>query len=175
MTENEILVTYGIGEGETNVAAYYAALKDAGIHPLNFIEEVPLIPEGSTVRVLEPKERAELSKRGKWGDLAYLTLARSFGNDRGRVYFAGLGWVQDADGTGFFLRYPGIDPVTLYDEASVEELLKKGVGSIIKADGEQNWEPIDMKHKIESIKCEGEPAAALVCALFDVLPLYPRK
>lgn len=176
MSGVDIQVTYGTGSGETNVAAFYAALKDANIHPLNFLEEVPLIPAGSNVRLLERDERAELAERGKWGDLAYLTLARSFGNDRGREYFAGLGWYQDPDGSGFFLRYPGIDPVDLYSETAVEKLIERGVDSILKVDGRLKADgkgkvPGLLGEKIVSIKCEEEPVSAVVCALFKVLPL----
>ncbi len=168
MSGMDIVVTYGVGTGDTSVAAFYAALKDAGLHPYNFLDDVPLIPAGAIVRLLEDDERAEVTKRGKWANLAYLALAKSFGKDLGREYLAGLGWSQDKDGSGFFLRYPGIDPVNLYSEKSVEELIEKGVNSIVKADREM--EIGEIKKKIVSIKCEDKPVSALVCALFKVLP-----
>ncbi len=175
MSGPDIVVTYGTGTGDTNVAAFYAALKDAGLHQFNFFEEVPLIPAGSTVRLLEGDERVELAERGKWGDLAYLTLAKKFGKDMGREYFAGLGWVQNTDGTGFFLRYPGIDPIDLYSDVAVEKLIKKGVDSIIKLEwaddiGIDETRLVKPEYKIVSIKCEDKPVSAVVGALVKTFP-----
>ncbi len=161
---NEIKITYGIGRGDTSVAAYHSALRNAGIAEFNFEGERVIIPKNSKVRLLRAHERPLLNQMGETGDLVHLAIAKSFGSEKGREYFAGLGWVQDEEGAGFFVRYPGIDPVSMYSKESVEGLIDKGIESIEEVDKKREWGEIEKI--VISKKCEGTPVSVVVAAVY---------
>jgi len=166
MKQGNIQITYGIGRGKTCVAAYHAALRQAAIHEYNFEGERVIIPKNTQVKVLEPDERVSLSELGNAGDLLHIALARSYGSQAGREYFAGLGWALDQDNSGFIIRSPGIDPVELYTEKDVRELIEKGIESIKDVeDPNRKWNPLEQK--VLSVRSDGNPVSVVVAAVYS--------
>lgn len=171
----KIHITYGTGMGENYVAAYSSALRRAGIHEFNLQEGYPIIPRNSIVRLMGEEERQELVQLGDRGDVCYGVVAKNIGMDRGRVYSAGIGWVQDREGSGFIVRYPGIVPITLYNEQDVEALIRDGIGSLQEGEG-RVWDSPegetsiwgDLELKVVSKECEGNTVAAVAVAIVKV-------
>jgi arginine decarboxylase len=96
----EINVTWGCGRGPTCLAAFDAALCDAGIADLNLVTISSIIPAGSGIVVgrLHPEEL-------RYGDLAYVVLAQASSCAQDEAW-AGLGWLVDPEsGRGVFVEH----------------------------------------------------------------------
>lgn len=97
-------VRSAVGYGPTELAAFDAALREAGIANFNLIVLSSVIPPGSEVRVLDDPGAAVPD--GEWGDRLYVVMAEAATDVPGREIAAGLGWVQDPEsGRGLFVEH----------------------------------------------------------------------
>ena len=101
-----IQVVSGIGFGPTKLAAFDAALREAGIADRNLVHLSSIIPPGSEIVVAHDGEPA--AAPGRWGDRLYVVIADLRVDTRYEEAVAGLGWVQEErSGRGLFCEHVG--------------------------------------------------------------------
>ncbi len=156
--EKIISVTKGIGEGNTKLAAFDAALWDAGIANYNLIILSSIIPTGFT-----PKAQKVIQDTTKFGDRLYLVMQTHTETEPGKEAWAGLGWVTTTEGEpkGLFVEHVG------GSAREVETLIKESLGSMVKYRPEK-YGPI--QHEIAGAICKDKPACALVAAVYKSEP-----
>jgi arginine decarboxylase len=103
----QIRVVTGTDTGPTAVAAYDAALADAGVHNYNITTVSSVIPEGSTVEVLD-----SAPDLGPVGERLTVVEARAT-SEEGEGAAAGLGWTTTGSGRGLFYEATGSDTETV--------------------------------------------------------------
>lgn len=109
-TALDIVVTSGTGRAPTPLAAFDAALHEAGVAQFNLIRLSSLVPPGS--RVTAPATWGPLP--GTWGDRLYAVYADCRVTTPGQRACAGLGWIQDEDtGAGVLVEHTGNDERTV--------------------------------------------------------------
>lgn len=150
----EIKITYGIGEGPTELAAFDRALYDAGIANYNLIKLSSIIPPDSNVKVgkIDWNNKAH-------GDKLYVVLSECTETRKGKKAWAGLGWIiaEDDSCKGIFVEQTGSS------EKEVKKMITDSLESIQKY-RKNKYKPI--RYKICGIKCKGVPACSLVCAVY---------
>lgn len=148
-----IFVTYGKGEGATKLAAFDAALWDAGIGNYNIIKLSSVIPDNSQVAV----------KRLSWNDKEhgyklYSVVSQAVTDVIGRKICAGLGWASvDGIGRGIFVEHHGSD------EEEVRKQIEASIMSLVRYRSEEHGM---INYKIESTECRGVSACVLVAAVY---------
>lgn len=146
----------GAGSGPTKLAAFDAALRDAGVANFNLLVLSSVIPAGSLVtadrRSIDPGRHI-----GEWGDRLYVVMAERRVDTLGEAAWAGIGWVQDETGRGLFVEHEGSS------EQSVRNDLEASIGAIAAARGTGFGPP---RMRIRGIVCEDEPVCALAAAVF---------
>jgi arginine decarboxylase len=149
-----IVITKGIGEGPTPIAAFDAALMAAGVANYNLISLSSIIPPGSTVvraRYLTPPD--------EYGHRLYMVIARAEAIEPGQEIWAGIGWTQErADGRGLFVELHGCE------QGQVVEALDQSLRAMIEGRG-RAYGPIE--YELAGAVCEGRPVCALVIAIYQ--------
>ena len=157
-----IPVRPGVGSGPTKLAAFDAALYDAGVANRNLIQLSSVIPPGSVVTRAEGRVTAP----GGWGDRLYVVMAHARTAQLGDRLAAGIGWVQDHEtGRGLFVEHEGhsIDEVETHIRDSLEALTAtRGV----------DFGEVQMQ--LSTTVCEAPAACALVVAVFEAEPWSTR-
>lgn len=128
----KIIVTKGFGTGRTEISAFDAALKSAGIHNYNLIPLSSVIPAHSKVVVSEPSVHHYTAD--EHGKRLYVVIARMLQNEPGLSAYAGLGWVQsdmETDpshaGRGLFVEHHG------YSRIDVETKISHSLEDMVKS------------------------------------------
>ena len=154
-----IQVAGGAGEGPTKLAAFDAALCDAGVANFNLIYLSSVIPPNSDIQVsVDGSVRAE----GEWGDRLYVVMAEQRTDVVGEEAWAGVGWVQqEHDGRGLFVEHHG------RGELEVRADIEASLGALCDARAGE-FGPVGMA--VSGVTCEGLPACALVVAVFGAEP-----
>jgi arginine decarboxylase len=152
-----ISVSAGVGTGPTPLAAFDAALMAAGIHDYNLIPLSSVIPPGA---VLE--RRPHVAPREDYGRRLYVVLAHETAAEEGATAAAGLGWVREpGDGRGLFVEAHGTG------EDEVRSLIDRTLEAMTAARGRE-YGPIETE--LVGAQCTGEPACALVTAVYASVP-----
>lgn len=148
-----IVVARGIGRGPTELAAFDAALRDAGVANYNLLCLSSVIPPGSRIERSRWETPAE-----HWGHRLYVVLSQARSAQPGETVHAGIGWVQDqAGGQGLFVELHDSDLARLRDDlASTLGAMQRGRGI--------DFGPVHTE--IASATCEQEPVCALVAAVY---------
>jgi arginine decarboxylase len=110
----QIRVVTGTGTGPTAVAAYDAALADAGVHNYNITTVSSVIPDGSTVEVLD--SAPELGPVGERLTVVEARATSDWTDEDGAA--AGLGWTTTAGGRGLFYEASGSDTETVRERVA---------------------------------------------------------
>lgn len=137
-----IRVVGGTGWGPTAVAAYDAALADAGVHNYNLMHVSSVIPAGSTI-----EHRESAPDLGPVGEKLTVVEARATveagvgGQEAGRSACAGLGWAVDEHGRGLFYEASG------RDAESVHEAVERGLAAGREL---REWPFVDERVVVES-------------------------
>ena len=155
MNKKQIFVTSGIGKGSTPLAAFDAALWDAGIANFNLIKLSSVIPPKSTVQT------KSLSNNGKegYGNRLYIVLAEKRESEVGREAWAGIGWAQNKeDGRGIFVEHNGSQ------QAEVIRLIKETLADMTKYRKEKFGE---MHYQVVGMRCKNKPVCAVVAAVYQ--------
>lgn len=161
-TRRAIQVATGAGAGPTELAAFDAALRDAGIANFNLIYLSSVIPPGSDVEI---SVDGGVRVPGTWGDRLYLVAAEERLSEPGAEAWAGIGWVQsEHDGRGLFVEHHG------RSEASVRSDIERSLVSL-SAGRDVELGPVRMA--VRGARCESEPVCALVAAVFEAEPWGP--
>ena len=153
--ERVITISKGTGAGDTKIAAFDAALNEAGIANYNLIRLSSIIP---------PNSRIELGKYvtppEEFGHKLYMVYASEIQNEAGKEAWAGIGWVlaQDGSGKGLFTEHEG------HSEQEVLNLITQTLTNMTSYRPEE-YGPI--QHEITGITCSGSPVCALVTAVYQ--------
>lgn len=152
-----IALAAGLGEGPTALAAFDAALRDAGVANYNLIGLSSVIPPGSVI-----ERRKWVTPREDWGRRLYCVLSEMREDRPGRSAHAGIGWVRDArGGAGLF--------VELHDEdrERLDADLRATLRSMQAGRGIDFGAP---ETEIASVTCRDHPVCALVIAVYAAAP-----
>lgn len=150
-----IYVSTGAGRAPTALAAFDAALQDAGVANFNLIPLSSVLPPGSEL-VLEPFP----ARAGDWGKRLCLVMAEHRETARDREAWAGIGWVQQADGRGLLVEHYG------HSQAAVEAAIRASLGDMVERRPGSWLEPGMV---VRGIRCEGQPVCALAVAAYETI------
>jgi arginine decarboxylase len=151
-----ISVTGGVGFGPTKLAAFDAALREAGIADFNLITLSSVIPPAATIVTSD----TPTSFGGGWGDRLYVVMAQLRVDTRYEEAVAGLGWIQaPSSGRGLFVEHVG------HTEREVRRDILATLESM--AAGRPQMEFGSPELLVRSTACAGEPTCALVAAVFE--------
>jgi arginine decarboxylase len=148
-----IAMASGLGRGPTELAAFDAALRDAGVANYNLLCLSSVIPPGSRI-----ERRRWVTPDGHWGQRLYVVLSQARCSTPGESVHAGIGWVQETrGGQGLFVELHDTDRDRLgQDMVATLVAMQQGRGI--------DFGPVHTE--IASAACEAEPVCALVVAVF---------
>ncbi len=152
----DIHIVAGTGSGPTKLAAFDAALNEAGIANYNLIPLSSVVPPGS--KIISVKQT--LTKQpGQWGDKLYVVKADIRVDSPNVEAWAGIGWVQDSKtGKGLFVEHEGAN------EQSIRRDIRASLEALM-AVRKKDFGPIHMK--VIGKTCLHEPVCALVVAVYQ--------
>lgn len=151
-----IEVATGVGRGPTAIAAFDAALREAGVHNYNLIRLSSVVPPASEIKVLGGAAKPP----GDWGDRLYVVYAAQQATLPGEEAWAGIGWVQQPGSRkGIFVEHEGPS------EQMVRSAISLSLDSLVKGRDNEVFGP--ERSVIRSAVCDGEPTCALVVAVFE--------
>lgn len=150
----KIEIASGTGAAPTQLAAFDAALLDAGVANYNLIPLSSIIPPNT-----ELVEADKAHPTGEWGDRLYVVIAQQRTAIHNMEAWAGIGWVQQkSTGKGIFVEHYG------GNEEQVRRDIKDSLKSIT-ASRNEDFGPIKMK--VSGAKCHTKPVCALVIAVYE--------
>jgi arginine decarboxylase len=152
-----IALATGLGEGPTQLAAFDAALRDAGVANYNLICLSSVIPPGSVI-----ERRKWVTPREDWGRRLYCVVSQMREDRPGHSAHAGIGWVRDEHiGAGLF--------VELHDASrgQLDADLRTTLRSMQAGRGIDFGAP---ETEIASITCQRLPVCALAIAVYAAAP-----
>lgn len=147
-----ICVTHGVGEGKTDIAAFDAALMEAGIANYNLIYLSSIIPKDSKIEVRKYRQKDK-----EYGNKLYVVIARCDQEIFGREAWAGLGWIQDKQGRGLFVEHKA------ESKEAVIRLIKSSLENMRKT---RKYKYGKINYLTAGIKCRDKPVCALVVAVY---------
>lgn len=149
----KIVITIGTGEGLTSLAAFDAALLEAGIANYNLIYLSSIIPRGTNV------ERATfVAPSDEYGHRLYVVMARCDEYEANKEAWASLGWTQEHDsGCGLFVELTGTCRTDV--QVAIDSTLAS-----MKAGRGREYDLVDCE--IAGIECRGRPVCAIVAAVY---------
>lgn len=151
-----IKVTKGIGTGPTKLAAFDAALNDAGVANYNLLRLSSVIPPKTKIST---SSKALSNLPGAWGDRLYVVMAEMRVDTPNIEAWAGIGWVQDKEtGKGLFVEHEGNSKKT------VEEDIRQSLQALMAT---RNVNFGDIHMKVVGRTCKHEPVCALVVAVYQ--------
>lgn len=147
----EIKVTFGNGEGITDISAFDKALWNAGIANYNLIKLSSVIPKDSII----------VQQKVNWNNFEtgyklYGILSECRETVIGKEAWAGLGWVQADDGSGLFAEGTG------NNKEEVVKSIKDSLDFMVRY---RNQKYGKIKFKVIGIRCKDTPVSSLVCAI----------
>ena len=148
-----ITLARGVGSGPTLLAAFDAALLDAGVANYNLICLSSVIPPGSVI-----ERRRWHTPAHAWGQRLYCVLSQAREDRPGQEAHAGIGWLHDAKGgQGLFVELHDSDHSRLeHDLNATLCTMRRNRGIDIS--------PVHTE--IASARCEQDPVCALVIAVY---------
>lgn len=151
-----IEVARAAGSGPTELAAFDAALRHAGVANFNLIRLSSVIPPSSAVVEVG---QSGAQAHGEWGDRLYVVLAEMRADVPGQEAWAGIGWVQqEASGKGLFVEHEG------HCEPEVRRDLARSL-SALTAGRPEAFGP--HHYAVHGAVCRDAPVCALVVAVFE--------
>jgi arginine decarboxylase len=152
-----IRVSRGVGTGPTRLAAFDAALHDAGVANFNLVRMSSVIPPGSVVREVPGSQQLP----GRHGDLLYCVYADAFASTPGDEAWAGVAWSsRGEDNAGLFVEHHGLSEAAVQHDldATLEDLGHRREGDF-RAAGTV----------LSSVRCLDRPVCALVVASYRTI------
>ncbi len=148
-----IVLSTGRGVGPTALAAFDAALLDAGVANYNLICLSSVIPPGSRL-----ERRRFVTTPQEYGQRLYVVMSQMREERPGHTAHAGIGWVRDAaSGAGLFVELHDDDRERL--DADLRATLR----SMQAGRGIHFGEP---ETAIASVTCQQQPVCALTIAVY---------
>lgn len=148
-----IRITSGIGEGETDLAAFDQALWHASIANYNLIKLSSIIPPNSEIKIESPKRHPK-----SFGNKLYVVLAEKRETTFGREAWAGIGYVQTKDGKGLFVEHDG------GSQAEVMRLIRNSLTSMMRYRSQKFGK---INYQVVGTNCTDKPVCALVAAVYE--------
>jgi arginine decarboxylase len=146
-----IRVVWGRASAPTAMAAYDAALAEAGVENYNLVSVSSVIPADSTVEAV-----GTAPDLGPVGDLLTVVEARATSSER--PVSAALAWSESREGPGLFYEAGGE-----FDEATARERVERG----IEAGQElREWTFEEPSVVTRSAEPTGDYACAVVLAVY---------
>lgn len=148
-----IVISAGTGEGPTPVAAFDAALMDAGIADYNLIPLSSVIPPGSCI------EQGRFAPLGdEYGHRLYVVIARQDELCPGKEAWAGLGWIQEEQsGRGLFVELHGAS------QSQVEREIAESLEAM-RATRSIAYGPV--RQLLSGVPCRDKPVCAITAAVY---------
>jgi arginine decarboxylase len=159
-----ITVVRGVGQGQTLLSAFDAALWRAGAHNYNLMPLSSVIPPGSRVVTSDRRE----VRMAEFGHRLYVVKAEARADEPGTVIGAGLGWLQWGDGRGVFVEHELSQPHGSC--AEVELRLKDEITSSLRDLAHVRcveFDPDQVGTEVAATRVESRPACALVMAVYQ--------
>jgi arginine decarboxylase len=153
----QIKITSAVGSGPTPLAAFDAALRNAGIENYN------LIPLSSVIPPRAELERGRFfTPSSEYGHRLYVVISRHETTQVGEEAWAGLGWTQEEEsGRGLFVEIHGTS------KASVESGIEATLDSMKV---ERPYDYGKNERELAGIVCKSDPVCALVVAVYESEP-----
>jgi len=149
-----IRISSGVGEGPTPLAAFDAALENAGVSNYNLLCLSSIIPPGSVVERVPYQPTCD-----EFGYRLYVVLAHQRETVPGKSAWAGLGWVQNPqDGRGLFVEIQGDD------RTDVERRIEWTLADMTR---HRSWPFGPIQKEVVGITCRGRPVCAVVVAVYE--------
>jgi arginine decarboxylase len=160
----QIPVVAAVGYGQTEIAAFDAALHHAGIHDYNLIILSSVIPPASEIVTV----RRFCAPSDEFGHRLYVVKADARSSTPDTVVAAGIGWFQWGDNRGLFVEHE-----TAVFGASCEEVETALAGQIttsLRDFAVTSGIEIDERHfnhRIVTTRVADRPACAVVLAVYQ--------
>jgi arginine decarboxylase len=156
-----IRVSSGIGSGPTELAAFDAALRSAGVGDLNLIRLSSVIPPGSTLTQVNGDDQLQ----GDHGDRLFCVYAEAYASTPGEQAWAGIGWSRRGDGSGegLFVEHHG------GSRAEVELDVRLTLDAMSAGRGGDFDRP---QMTVAHATCGEQPVCAVVVATYRVVPWH---
>lgn len=154
----KIYVAPGIGTGPTKLAAFDAALNDAGVANYNIIRLSSVIPPATAIINQNAPLPPEVMPGG-WGDRLYVVMAEMRVDTPNTEAWAGIGWVQDKEtGKGLFVEHEG------HSEKSVKDDITQSLEALMAT---RNVDFGEIEMKVVGRTCTHHPVCAMVVAVYQ--------
>lgn len=152
--KREIIVTKGIGKGQTELSAFDSALIDAGVANYNLIPLSSVIPPDSEIKLQKFSH-----KKGEFGNRLFVVMSQRRESRKGKTACAGLGWVlaTDGSGRGLFVEHEG------ESESEIRGYINKSLSDMKKNRPDEFG---DIQELVISNTCDGVSVCALVVAVY---------
>src|SRR3989344_5136528 len=124
----DILLTTGKGVGKTPIAAFDAALKDAGVYNYNLIYLSSVIPSKAKIKFEKMQENQK-----EWGNRLYVVKAEMRSRQSGKYIGAALGWYQAEDGRGIFVEHEETGETREAVEANLNAEVEKSLSDMCRS------------------------------------------
>ena len=150
-----IRVSRGTGSGQTRLAAFDAALRDAGVGNFNVVRLSSVIPAGSVVKEVGGSDQLV----GRHGDILYCVYAEAYASTPHSEAWAGVAWSErdDGSGAGLFVEHAGMTQTQVETDLRLTlEDLSLGRGGHYRAAGST----------LASAYCTFHPVCAVVVASY---------
>lgn len=153
--EKLITISKGTGRGDTKIAAFDAALHDAGISNYNLIRLSSIIPPNSKIELRKPDAKPE-----EFGHKLYVVYACQIENEIGKEAWSGIGWVlaNDGSGKGLFVEHEG------HSEQEVTNLINESLSAMVTYRPEE-YGPVNQV--VTGLSCDNQVVCALVAAVYQ--------
>lgn len=155
----KIHLTSGIGTGPTTLAAFDAALNDAGIANYNLIRLSSVIPPDTEIIAHENGPIPAEVMPGGWGDRLYVVMAEERVHIPNEEAWSGIGWVQEKEsGKGLFVEHEG------NSEQSVRRDIQQSLEALMAT---RNVDFGTIHMKVTGRICKHQPICALTVAVYQ--------
>lgn len=146
-----IRVVWGTASGPTELAAYDAALAEAGVENFNLLTLSSVIPKGVDLKVV-----GETPDLGSIGDELRVVQSESIA-PADQPAAAGIGWARRSDGAGIFYEVAGAD---------VEDVCEEIEAGLEAGKAHRGWEFVEQDVIVREATAERNYAAAVVLATY---------
>lgn len=158
----KIFVVSSVGEGQTQLSAFDAALNKAGVYNFNLIRLSSVVPPHSEIVTDVLPEVT-----GEWGDKLYIVQAEMRSEISGEGIAAGIGWYQfEPDHRGVFVEHEAAGKSADDAYQKVEQMIKLSLEDLCKGRN-MSFDPSKINNKIISGSVKDKPACALVIAVYQ--------
>lgn len=154
----KIYLASGLGSGPTKLAAFDAALNDAGIANYNLLRLSSVIPPHT--EIIQAKSPIPSEKMpGGWGDRLYVVMAEERVDTPNVEAWAGIGWVQEkGSNKGLFVEHEG------NSEASVRRDISQSLEALMAT---RNVDFGEIQMQVVGKTCTHHPVCAMVVAVYQ--------